>query len=88
MREEDIPEDVEDAEEDDVEVDFITELASMLAEGSCAILMEAGSEKARYITGHAIAITCDGVIEQVSLSDIYRLLEDKHQGLSFTAAEY
>jgi len=43
----------EDAQEH-VDVDFPAELQSHLAAGEVAILMTAGAEKLRYLTGHAV----------------------------------
>lgn len=75
-----------DEDGEPIDVDFFNELPAHLPDGEVAILMEAGAEKLRYICGHAHAITSDGVILRVSLSDIYRMLTDN--GYTFTVAEY
>ena len=64
----------EDNEE--VELDFQKLFSEHLVEGQVAILMEAGAEKLRYITGYACAYTWDGRFAQVSLSDIYQRVEE------------
>ena len=51
-------------------------LADHLVEGEVLVMMEAGAEKARYITGIAWAIHSDGITERVSLTDIYEGLPD------------
>lgn len=58
--------------EDDnfVEVDIGT-IAEHLAEGEVAVLVEAGAEKLRYVTGWATAIAWDGRRTSVSIDDIY-----------------
>lgn len=55
------------------EVDLVGELVEHLAEGEVAILMEAGAEKLRYISGYAIAVNHKGEQISVSLADIYQL---------------
>lgn len=70
----------------DEERDLIIELSGHLADGWVAILMEAGAEKLRYVSGFAIAVNNRGAIETVHLSDIY----EKAQWLGghLTPAEY
>jgi len=67
--------------------DILDELADHLAEGEIAVLMEAGAEKKRYITGHATAVDSKGEIVAVSIYDIYELAEKKF-GKRPTPAEY
>lgn len=57
--------------EDEGEIDIASELAEHLAEGEVAVLIEAGAEKLRYISGQAIAINHMGEVIDVTLSDIY-----------------
>lgn len=58
-------------DDDDVDaISLIEELAPHLAEGHVAIVMEAGSEKARYVTGTAWAIAWHGAIERLSIDEI------------------
>jgi hypothetical protein len=54
-----------------IEIDFVAELAAHLKEGEVAVLMEAGHEKLRYITGYATAVNSNGERVVVSLDDIY-----------------
>jgi hypothetical protein len=60
----------EDAEEME-DLDFPDELAAHLVEGSIAILMTAGHEKDRYVSGYAIALNSEGKRVELVLSDIY-----------------
>lgn len=60
-----------DTDQDETEIDWVNILTEHLAEGEVAILMEAGAEKLRYITGWAQAISWDGRVNTVSLDDIY-----------------
>ena len=62
-------------EDDDEEIDLGEELAPHLADGEIAVLMEAGAEKLRYISGWAQAIHSDGRMVAISLHDIYSLAE-------------
>jgi hypothetical protein len=61
----------------DVEVDLAGNLAEHLQEGSVAVLMEAGAEKLRYVTGYAFAVNHKGETVHISLSDIYALAAEK-----------
>lgn len=79
-----------DDDKDFIEIDIVDELPNFLAEGQVAILMTAGAEKLRYVTGHATAVAWDGRITYVNLNDIYQKAADEF-GLdinSITAAEY
>jgi hypothetical protein len=62
-----LSEDVEEMED----LDFPDELAAHLVEGSIAILMTAGHEKDRYVSGYAIALNSEGKRVELVLSDIY-----------------
>lgn len=68
------------------EIDFMDELAPHLADGSVAIMMEAGAEKLRYVNGYAIAINNKGERKDISLNAIYDLA--KELGTEVTLAEY
>lgn len=72
--------------DEEKEVDFLDELSQHLVDGSVAVFVTAGSEKQRYVSGHAIAINSQGEQEYVSLSDIYTKAEKL--GKEVTPAEY
>jgi len=71
---------------EEVDRDFLVELATHLVSGWVAVLMEIGYEKLRYLTGVAVAVNNKGEIERVSLSDIYEVA--KKLGKHVTVAEY
>lgn len=56
---------------------FAKELAGFLADGEIAVLIEAGAEKLRYITGVAVAIDNRGQRIDVDLRAIYDLAQMK-----------
>ena len=68
----------------------ITDLiAEHLAENEVCIVMEAGCEKARYISGLAEAIAWTGERVSISLNNIYDLAQDEFGGdAQITGAEY
>jgi hypothetical protein len=68
------------------DIDLTAELAAHLEDGWVAVLMEAGSEKCRYIIGFALAVNSKGETRRVSLQDIYDLA--KQIGENVTDAEY
>ena len=68
------------------EIDFMAELSEHLADGSVAIMMEAGTEKLRYINGYAEAINNKGDRVVLDLSNIYELA--KTLGTEITFCEY
>jgi hypothetical protein len=72
--------------EDHLDIEVFDEVAAHLEEGSVAVFLEAGAEKLRYITGHAVAVNSKGDTVAVALCDIYRLAESL--GNEVTAAEY
>lgn len=55
------------------DIDLVEELAEHLIDGEVAVLMEAGAEKLRYISGYAVAVNNTGKRISVSLNDIYEL---------------
>jgi hypothetical protein len=71
---------------EDTEIDLAQEIAAHLVDGHVAILMEAGAEKVRYVSGWAMAVNSKGETESVSLQDIYEMAE--HLGEHVTRAEY
>lgn len=76
--------DTEDGDGEDINIADV--VSGHLAPGEVAIFMEAGAEKHRYVSGHAIAINAAGDICQVGLSDIYDLAAQL--GENVTPAEY
>lgn len=73
----------------DAETDIHHELAAHLDPRDIAVLMHAGHEKLRYITGFATAVHADGRCITISLQDIYsRAREEFGQDLSMTEAIY
>ena len=75
-----------DVEIDD-EIDFADQLAGHLADGSVAVIVEAGAEKLRYVHGHAVAVNSQGKQVHVNLTDIYERAE-KAFGCKVSRAEY
>ena len=63
-------------DEDDTEIDFPAELATHLALGDVAILMEIGLDKRCYLAGSATAIHPDGRTISMALSDIYAMARE------------
>lgn len=67
--------------EDDSDPISITEgIAEHLAENQVCVILESGAEKARYITGQAIAIAWTGDRTDLSLTDIYKQAQDEFGG--------
>lgn len=56
---------------DDHEVDWVATVSKHLVDGEVCVMMEAGSEKLRYVSGWSCAIHSDGRSVSVSLNDIY-----------------
>ena len=73
--------------EKDEEIDFADQLSGHLAEGSVAVIIEAGAEKLRYVHGHAVAVNSKGEEVHVDLADIYERAE-KAFGGEVSRAEY
>lgn len=58
--------------DDDVEVEWTwSELSEHFAEGQVLIVMTAGGERTRYLTGFALAVAWDGRVTSIDLNDIY-----------------
>jgi hypothetical protein len=62
-------------------------LSTHLAEGSVAVIVEAGAEKLRYVHGHAVAVNSKGEQLCIGLGDIYEMAEKRFGG-EVTRAEY
>lgn len=75
-----------DAEDDSL--DIADEIAAHLADDSIAVIMEAGAEKMRYITGWAVAINSKGERVQISLDDIYDMAATKFNNPNISKAIY
>jgi len=76
----------EETDEENDDFDVIEEVIPHLAEGSVAVFIEAGHEKARYISGYAYAVNSKGERRAVNLNDIYKLAAEL--GSDVTEAEY
>lgn len=55
------------------ELDMVAELSRHLLEGEVAILVRAGFDRGKYVSGSAQAITWDGRTRILSLNDIYSI---------------
>jgi len=78
-----------DNEEKEIELDFdnfIEELTPLIMPGYVVIMMEAGAENYRYMTGIAVALNSKGDTKTVCLSDIYE--KAKSLGTTITDASY
>lgn len=68
----------------DEDFDFIDELAKRVLPGDVVVLVSAGAEKLRYVSGITFAFrtTPEGVFEfeQISLDDIYQLAAERFGG--------
>jgi hypothetical protein len=73
---------------EDEDVDVLKALAGFLAPNSCAVVVEAGSQKARYVSGWSAAVTDAGVIANIHIADIYKQVEAHNPELDCTVAEY
>jgi len=62
--------------EEDTELNLVDEIAPHLKHGVICVLMEAGAEKLRYISGNAIAFNSLGNYIELALSDIYQQAYD------------
>lgn len=61
-------------------ISILDGVSEHLAENSVCVVIEAGAEKARYITGHAVAISHTGEMIHVSLGDIYAQAQEEFGG--------
>jgi hypothetical protein len=67
-------------EEDDEFIPITAKIHEHLAEGHVCVIMEAGAEKARYVTGIAIAIAWTGERTEIDIGDIYKQAQDEFGG--------
>ncbi|RMH32061.1 MAG: hypothetical protein D6690_14510 [Nitrospirae bacterium] len=72
---------------DFVEDTLFEHLAGHIQPGWVAIVQEVGFEKLRYLVGYAVAVSCDGELETVALSNIYALAAE-HAEFPITPCEY
>lgn len=73
---------------DEMDGDFIKDVAGHLQENSVLVVMGSGHEKLRYVTGWAFAVDCTGESVAVNIDSIYALAGDKFKGKEVTSAEY
>jgi hypothetical protein len=75
-----IPSRFDEDDESADQISILDEIAEHLAEHEVCVVLEAGSEKARYITGDALAIAWTGERVKLSLSDIYAVAQAEFGG--------
>ena len=68
------------------DIDLTNQLSAHLADEEVAVLFEVGSEKLRYLTGHAVAVNSKGKTRCLYLADIYK--SARKIGSNVTRAEY
>jgi hypothetical protein len=76
----------DEAQEDYVEIDWDGIFTKHLVDGSVAIIIGAGAEKLRYVSGYAFAFNNKGETKRIALDDIYKLAESL--GSDVQRAEY
>ena len=76
----------EEGDVEDVDVDFIAELAPHLADGQVGVVIEIGYEGMRFLGGYATAFNNQSQLKQLNLDDIYEVA--KELGAKVTRAEY
>ena len=76
--------------EEHEEIHFVIQPSAHLAEGQIAVLMTAGAENLRYVTGDAVAVNPQGQVVSISLNDIYLKAARRFRvsRSSITIAEY
>jgi len=75
--------------DDDTDADPVELIAPHLADNEVCILMAAGAEKLRYISGYATAFNNQKRIVQICLDDIYNLARKEFGAeANITQAEY
>ncbi len=79
-----------DADEDNYEVDLVAELAELIQDDQIVVFKEVGSEKLRYINGHATAFNSTGERIDLDLDDIYGIAAKRFKVLedSISFCEY
>jgi len=80
------PDYYDEQRDEDVPFDVIDVIQEHITDNECAVLIQVGNEKLRYIEGIAWAITSNDV-ETISLDDIYELAS-KMVTSDVTRAEY
>ena len=68
--------DLDDGGDEEVELDWAEWAQKHLAEGQVLIMMSAGAEKLRYVSGYAKAYSWMGNELTITLNDIYRAIQD------------
>lgn len=76
--------------EEEVTFDPVVQICPFMEPDQILVLLEAGAEKLRYITGVATAFSATGDIIQISLEDIYALAAKTFgvEQTGITRAEY
>ena len=74
-------------DDDGKEYYFLKDFSRHLADGEIAIIMSAGAEKLRYVTGRSIAITNANKPIVIDIDDIYKKAKKKF-GSGPSLAEY
>ncbi len=77
-----------DENDQEIEVDFMEELAKHLADDSVAVLEAVGSEKCRYLNGYAVAVNNKGESVSINLDMIYELAKQKFGAKEISKAMY
>ncbi len=77
-----------DENDQEIEVDFMEELAKHLADDSVAVLEAVGSEKFRYLIGYAVAVNNKGESVSINLDMIYELAKQKFGAKEISKAMY
>ena len=79
-----------DEDDNEIEFDAAELICPHLVEGQVLVMMEAGAEKLRYITGQAVAFNHEGDYVAVNLNDIYEAAAGAFDvsEASITRAEY
>jgi hypothetical protein len=67
-------------DDDEEPISILEGIAEHLAENHVCVILEAGAEKARYVTGQAIAIAWTGERTEIQLGDIYAQAQEEFGG--------
>jgi len=76
------------ADEDNDEVDLIAELAELIQDNQIVVFEQIGSEKLRYLNGHATAFNSAGERIDLDLDDIYDQAKRRFNVTAITLAQY
>lgn len=72
MFEDEMEDDLEDDEdEEEGESDWMSALASHIADGEVAVVMQVGNDKMRFLAAHAWAVNSQGATQELDLDEIY-----------------